>query len=134
MEDKDLQKLFQSFQPELSSDSRFMDTLLANMKKVEFLKRQQAIARRQNRIAVAVAAVTGFVAGVVFMLVMPYVSAFLLAVAAHIPSVLPSIANVSGILSVVTWFMVGLITVTLSVSSYRLTVTLLSLKSGQSLI
>lgn len=70
MEDKDLQKLFQSFQPELSSDSRFMDTLLANMKKVEFLRRQQEIARRQNRIAVAVAAVTGFVAGVVFMLVM----------------------------------------------------------------
>lgn len=134
MEDKDLQKLFQSFQPALSSDSRFMDTLLANMKKVEFLRRQQEIARRQNRIAVAVAAVTGFVAGVVFMLVMPYISAFLATLASSIRPSLPDVADVPGILPILTWLIVGLITVALSVSSYQLTVTLQSLKSGHSLI
>lgn len=133
MEDKALQKLFQSFQPELSSDSRFMDTLLANMKKVEFLRRQQEIARRQNRIAVAVAAVAGFISGALFMLAMPYISSFLATIVCYFPS-LSGLADVPGILSLFTWLVVGLITVTLSVSSYQLTVTLQSLKSGHSLI
>lgn len=128
MEDKDLQQLFQSFQPELSSDARFMSTLLANMQKVEFLKRQQEIARRQNRIAVAVAAVTGFISGVLFMLAMPYISAVLASLASGILSVLPSVASLPEILSVFTWLVIGLITVSLSLSSYQLTLSLQSLK------
>lgn len=128
MEDKDLRQLFQSFQPELSSDTRFMSTLLANMQKVEFLRHQQEIARRQNRIAVTVAAVIGFISGVLFMLAMPYISAFIATLASRIPSSLPALADVTGILPLLTWLIVGLITVTLSVSSYQLTLSLQSLK------
>lgn len=128
MEDKDLRQLFPSFQPELSSDTRFMSTLLANMQKVEFLRHQQEIARRQNRIAVTVAAVIGFISGVLFMLAMPYISAFIATLASRIPSSLPALADVTGILPLLTWLIVGLITVTLSVSSYQLTLSLQSLK------
>lgn len=124
MEDKDLQKLFQSFQPELSSESRFMSTLLANMKKVEFLRRQQEIERRQNRIAVAIAAVTGFISGVIFMLAMPYISAILASAAKQISPTMHIFASITDILPVLSWIIVGITIVFLSISSYQFTLSL----------
>lgn len=124
MEDKDLQKLFQSFQPELSSESRFMSTLLANMKKVEFLRRQQEIERRQNRIAVAIAAVTGFISGVIFMLAMPYISALLASAAKQISPTMHIFTSITDILPVLSWIIVGITIVFLSISSYQFTLSL----------
>lgn len=124
MEDKDLQKLFQAFQPDLSSDSGFMSTLLANMQKVELLKRQQEVARRQNRIAVAVAAVTGFIAGVVFMLILPYISGGLAFAAKQFAPSMRIFASITDILPVLSWIIVGIATVFLSISSYQFTLSL----------
>lgn len=118
MEDKDIQLLFQSYRPKLSSDQRFMSTLIANMQKVEFLKRQQEAARRHNRVAVAVAAVTGFLAGVVFMLLMPYISAFLDLFAGQFLSAFRIAVSLSASIPVLSWIIVGMTTVFLSISSY----------------
>ena len=124
MEDKDLQQLFQSFSPELPSDTFFMRALEANLQKVEFIRRQQAVARRQNRRAVVVAAATGFVAGVVFILIMPYITSFIAAASSQIPALLLSLASLSDILTVLSWSVVGIVTAGLSLSSYQLAMTL----------
>lgn len=124
MEDKDIQQLFQAYQPKLSSEREFMSTLTASMRKVEFLKRQQEAVRRQNRIAVAVAAVTGFVAGVVFMLLMPYISAFIDSVAGEFFSVFRILGDTADPVPVLSWVIVGMTTVLLSISSYHVALSL----------
>lgn len=118
MEDKDIQQLFRNYQPELSSDQQFMSSLIASMEKVEFIKRQQETARRQNRIAVAVAAVTGFLSGVVFMLLMPYISAYLDLFAGQISAALRFADILSGPVPALSWIIAGMTTVFLSISSY----------------
>lgn len=118
MEDKDIQQLFQAYQPKLSSEREFMSMLTASMRKVEFLKRQQEAVRRQNRIAVAVSAVTGFMTGVVFMLLMPYISAFIDSVAGEFFSVFRILGEAADPVPVLSWVIVGMTTVLLSISSY----------------
>lgn len=119
MEDKDIQQLFQAYQPKLSSDREFMSMLTASMRKVEFLKRQQEAVRRQNRIAVAVSAVTGFMTGVVFMLLMPYISAFIDSVSGEFFSVFRILGEAADPVPVLSWITVGMTTVLLSISSYH---------------
>lgn len=119
MEDKDIQQLFQAYQPKLPSDREFMSVLMSNLRKVEFLKREQEVMRRQNRIAVAVSAVTGFMTGVVFMLLMPYISAFIDSVAGEFFSVFRILGEAAAPVPVLSWITVGMTTVLLSISSYH---------------
>lgn len=74
MEDDKLKSLFADFQPELSSDSLFMNRLERNMESVEIVKRRMEEMRARNRRAVAVAAIVGFVVGFLFSLTLPYLS------------------------------------------------------------
>lgn len=74
MEDDKLKALFADFQPELSSDSLFMNRLERNMESVEIVKRRMEEMRTRNRRAVAVAAIVGFVVGFLFSLTLPYLS------------------------------------------------------------
>lgn len=74
MEEK-LTSLFADFDPELSSDNRFMSRLQHNLETVELLKRQTEAMQRRNRLAVAVAAITGFLFGIVTALLYPTLSA-----------------------------------------------------------
>lgn len=74
MEDDKLKSLFADFQPELSSDSLFMNRLERNMESVEIVKRRMEEMRTRNRRAVAVAAIVGFVVGFLFSLMLPYLS------------------------------------------------------------
>lgn len=71
MEDDKLKKLFDDFRPALSSDSQFMARLQRSLEAVEFVRQQNALYRRRNRMAVAIAALCGFVMGVVVTLMFP---------------------------------------------------------------
>ena len=73
MEDDKIKDLFQSFQPELLSDSQFISKLVRNMDAVEIVKQQATIMRKRNRIAVVVAALSGFVMGVILTLLFPLI-------------------------------------------------------------
>ena len=61
MEEDKLKSLFAEFQPELSSDSLFMNRLERNMESVEIVKRRVEEMRARNRRAIAVAAIVGFI-------------------------------------------------------------------------
>lgn len=77
MEDN-LSKIFDAYNPPLSSSGKFMSRLQRNMEIVDDLQRQLALQKRRSRKAVIAAAVTGFIFGAAAMLTFPYISAFIL--------------------------------------------------------
>jgi uncharacterized membrane protein (DUF485 family) len=76
MEDYKLKELFTNFQPEMSSSLLFMDKLQKNMERVEFLKQHNLAIKRRNRLAVCIAATSGFIMGVILTLLFPLVESW----------------------------------------------------------
>jgi len=72
MQDDDIKKLFDSFSPGLSSDFDFMKRLERNLDAIEIIKSSNAAFNRRQRRAAFIAAVAGFVAGVVFTFLLPF--------------------------------------------------------------
>ncbi len=85
MEDK-FSALFSDYNPDLSPDSQFMERLERNLRAVESVKSQIAGMRRKNRLAVIVAAVTGFVCGILSTLCFPYLSELFVGSLSMIPA------------------------------------------------
>ena len=73
MEDDKIKELFGEFQPDLSSTSRFMATLEKSMEAVEIVKQYNLTLKRRNKLAVAIAAASGFIVGVVLTLLFPLI-------------------------------------------------------------
>lgn len=73
MEEEKITDLFSNFQPELSSSFEFMTKLKRNMEAVEIVKQHNSTLRKRNRVAVAVAAVSGFLMGVALTLLLPLI-------------------------------------------------------------
>lgn len=71
MEDDKLKELLSGFNPSLSPDDRFMERLERNINAVESVRQQSEELRKKNKIAVAVAACSGFIAGVLLTLLLP---------------------------------------------------------------
>ncbi len=71
MDDEKFKELFDSFQPELSSDNDFMSKLQDSLDKVEIIRQHNSeLQRRSKKIGFA-AAIAGFVTGVLFTLLLP---------------------------------------------------------------
>lgn len=64
--DKDIERLFDGYRPPLSDSSVFMERLGRNLDMIEEIRRQNASERVRSRAALAIAAVAGFIAGVLF--------------------------------------------------------------------
>ncbi len=71
MDENEFSDLFASYSPELSSDKLFMLRLQANLQAVSLVKEQVRVMRRKNRFAVIVAAITGFLCGILFAIYYP---------------------------------------------------------------
>ncbi len=71
MDENEFSDLFASYNPELSSDKLFMLRLQANLRAVSLVKEQVHVMRRKNRLAVIVAAITGFLCGILFAIYYP---------------------------------------------------------------
>ncbi len=66
MEDDKIKKLFSDFEPEISSDFQFMTKLQRNMDAVEIVRQHTSAQRKRGRTAVLIAAVAGFISGIIF--------------------------------------------------------------------
>lgn len=73
MEENRLKDLFSDFQPELPSSFQFMARLQKNMESVEIVKQHNLALRRRNKLAVAIAALSGFAMGVILTLLFPLI-------------------------------------------------------------
>ena len=75
--DDDLQKIFNDFRPQMTSDSEFIRELESRLEGVELVKRRVSLLRRVNRGAAIWGALAGFAAGILTTIVVPYLSDFL---------------------------------------------------------
>ena len=123
MEDDKLKEIFSNFEPGLSSDLSFMARLQHNLDAVEIIKRHNAAQRAQNRRAVAIAAIVGFVVGVLFSLSLPYLCAIMASITASLPSesVLKTIANHYSVLGC---FIIGATSVLMAKNTYDISLAL----------
>jgi len=71
MEDK-LYDIFAGYDPELSSDSLFMSRLSRNIKAVELVKSNIEERRRKSRLAILMAALIGFITGIISVIAYPF--------------------------------------------------------------
>ena len=71
MNDDKLKKLFADYEPEMENDAMFMARLERNLRAVEFIKEKNAVAKRNNRVAMAIACAVCFLAGGLFVSVIP---------------------------------------------------------------
>lgn len=87
MDNDNLKELFGNFNPDLSSGSDFIARLQQRMDTIEMVRQYNAELRRRNRIAVMIAALAGFIMGVVLTLLMPligdWIATFRLSVPGH---------------------------------------------------
>lgn len=74
MDDDRIRNSFNDFEPELSPDHAFIDRLQQNLNAVEAVRRQTEELNKRNKAAVAIAALVGFIAGILFSSALPYLS------------------------------------------------------------
>ncbi|MDE5806626.1 MAG: hypothetical protein K2H76_00800 [Muribaculaceae bacterium] len=71
MDDDKLKNMFREFNPDLSSDFRFISQLKRSMDSVEIVREHTMEIKRRSRIAVIIAAAVGFICGILFSLFLP---------------------------------------------------------------
>ena len=127
MEDDKLKSLFSDFEPELSSDVRFMNKLQRNLNSVEIIRRHTAEVRSRGKIAVAIAAAVGFIVGFLFSLSLPYLSDTVSNWQLTLPgdSMLNTLAHN---FTTIAWLIIGGTSVLAALNSYELSLSLLKPK------
>ena len=110
--------LFGDFNPEMKSDNLFMSRLENKLATLEPVKSQIEKAHRSNRLAVIVAAVTGFIFGVIVAVCYPFIISFISEISstsASLPSWIGEYATS------ITWGTVGIIGIILIMTAYDIT-------------
>lgn len=127
MEDDKLKFLFMNFEPELSSDSQFMNKLQQNLNSVEIIKQHSAEIRARSKKAVVIAAFVGFIVGFLFSLSLPYLSEAVSNWQLTLPSesVMNTLANN---FTTIAWLVIGGTSVLAALNSYEISLSLLKPK------
>lgn len=127
MEDDKLKQLFSDFNPELSSDFRFIKKLERSLDSVEIIKQHTAEARVRSRKAVFIAAFVGFVVGFLFSLTLPYLSDAV----ANWQLTLPAeslMRTIADNFMIIAWIVIGATSVFIAVNAYDFSLSLLKSK------
>lgn len=117
-----------NFEPELSSDFQFMSKLERSLNSVEILKQHAAEVRSRNKKAVVLAAVLGFIVGMLFSLSLPYLSSAVAEWQLSLPgdSMLNALADNFRIIS---WIAIGGTSVLTALNTYEVSLSLLKPKA-----
>lgn len=119
-EDEALRNMFAAFQPKMATDLDFMSRLQDRLDSVEYIRRQTAASRRSRKLALGIAVMTGFVAGVVFSFLFPYLQGLFSGISASIPTLDPSLVSM-----ILTCISAGALTVGMTLGAYDMALSLL---------
>ncbi len=127
MEDKDLRDFFESFEPPISEDYKFMTRLERNLDAVEIVNRNNKEYMRRNRLAMIISLIIAFSAGFCCALLMPTIQKLLIPILSniHITSITLSSWECSVILI---WSITTLIIILLSWSAYSISLALIPIR------
>lgn len=118
MEDDKLRDIFNDFQPELSSSFEFMTKLQKNIEMVEILKQHNIALKRRNKLAAAIAAMSGFVTGVILTLLFPLIESWVSTISISIPQV--HISSVTVDYSIVAWIVMAGVCIITALNAYEI--------------
>ena len=130
MEDSNLRSLLPEFSPEIPHDQHLMSALDPLHDSLEMLRRKTQEDRRRSRIAVALAAIAGFVAGFLLSLGLPYFSGLMskvnLSVSLHIPVDMWSYG-----VMIFGWLIVACASGIIAMNTYDLSLSVMTLRQRQ---
>lgn len=116
-QDDELKALFSNFNPHISSDKRFMTRLQRRLDTIDRLNHEMVTMRRRNRRAVVLAALAGFVAGVLTCMLLPSLTSLITK-----PDLsYPVFSLVSSVSPVMLWLLPAGATLLASLGVYSLT-------------
>lgn len=130
MEEDKISRIFRGYDPKLSSSRAFMERLERNLDAVEMIHRENEAVMRRNRIAIAVAAFAGFVSGMLFTLLLPYLTAMIRSGMQSIPGIVGQHIS-SGYPQALSWIIIGACSVFIAVNTYDIALSLQPLKDGK---
>ncbi len=119
MNDDDIRDLFKSFEPEISDGDDFIGRLQRNLDSVEMVKARNESFHRSNRVAAAVAAMAGFVAGGLMTAGVPWLKGILGQVCVRVGGA-QMVSGWHDINTVIAWVVVASAAVVTSVSAYEI--------------
>lgn len=118
MEDDKLKELFKSFDPGLSSDTNFMSHLQRSMDAIEYVRRQHTTQRKQNKVAIIIAAAFGFIMGITLTLLFPIISNWLTNINASLLAFQFAAINIDT--SFIGWIVIAGVCIILTINVYEL--------------
>ncbi|MDE6006055.1 MAG: hypothetical protein K2G67_00665 [Muribaculaceae bacterium] len=126
MDDDKIRALFNDFQPELSSSDNFILKLQKNMEMVEFLREQSAALKKRQRLAVGVAAVSGFVMGVILTILFPTIENWIKSLSISMPQL--RFASIPIDYSIIGWVVIAAACIFTAINVYEITLARLKAK------
>ncbi|MDE6512161.1 MAG: hypothetical protein K2L00_08755 [Muribaculaceae bacterium] len=124
MEEERLKEIFSGYNPKLSSSMDFMERLELRLDAVEIVRKENESIIKRNRIAVVFASLAGFITGVISTLLFPYLHGLVNSVADIILSTCSIPTPIYG-LQILTWLLIGGISVFVAVNTYSISTSLL---------
>lgn len=118
MEEDNFKEIFNSFNPDLSSDADFMSTLRRSMNAVEIVRKRNAELHRRGKRAIVIASLAGFVAGVIMTILQPYIIAWLGEI--HLRLSIPSSQAVNIDYTLISWMATAIISLTIALNTYHM--------------
>ncbi|MDE6198632.1 MAG: hypothetical protein K2G06_02155 [Muribaculaceae bacterium] len=110
--------LFDNFNPDMSPDSLFIHCLEQNLQAVEIVKKHTVEMQRRNRKAIIIAAITGFIVGLLSSFCYPFLLKTINSIAISGTAFATHISDYG---SVYIWTLICLLTGILTYSAYDLT-------------
>lgn len=132
MEDDKLNELFNDFHPNLSPDSCFMSKLEDSLDKVEFIRQHNFEMRKRSKKAVVIAALSGFITGIIFMLLVPYTDNIVRTFKLSIPQFGPDILFLS--YNILTWIIAAFLSVVSALTAYDITILRAKTQPGRNMM
>lgn len=118
MEEDNFKEIFNSFNPDLSSDADFMSTLQRSMNAVEIVRKRNVELHRRGKRAIVIASLAGFVAGVIMTILQPYIITWLGKI--HLSLSIPSSQAVNIDYTLISWMATAIISLTIALNTYHM--------------
>ena len=119
-EDKDLKALFSNYRPVIPDSDMFLRRLTEKAAALEGIRDYHINVRRRNRVAILAAAGAGFLTGVIFTLLFPWILR-LCSAAAELLTELSIHLPVRDFALIVTWCIIAGMVVLISLTTYNYT-------------
>ncbi|MCM1349511.1 MAG: hypothetical protein NC338_08880 [Firmicutes bacterium] len=118
MNDENIKQIFRNYNPELTPATDFISKLEKNLDMIEAVRQQNIQLKKHNKLAVAIAAICGFIVGTIFALLLPLVGGYLSTLTINEPVIFSASTMISPV--TIAWILTALTSIITSVNAYEI--------------